>query len=81
LRKRAQELANVIARCYAVLILHGFHDHDRGEHVRRKIRESGPKNVRVDGADACEKSSGEGAARENEVVVLGRGQAVDVDHC
>jgi hypothetical protein len=37
-------------------------------------------NVRVDCADACEKSSGEGAARENEIVVLGHGQAVDVDH-
>ncbi len=40
----------------------------------------GPKNVRVDCADACEKSSGEVAAREHEIVVLGRFHAVDVDH-
>ncbi len=68
LRKRAQELADVIACCHAVLVSHGLHDHDRGEHVRREIRKSGPKNVRVDCADACEKSSGEGAARENEIL-------------
>ncbi len=80
LRKWAQELADVIACCHTVLVSHGLHDHDRGEHVRREIWKSGPKNVRVDWADACEKSSGEGAARENEIVLLGHGQAVDVDH-
>ena len=51
-----------------------------GEHVLREIRESGPKNVRVDDTDACENSSGEVAACEHKVVVPGRGHAVDVDH-
>ena len=74
------ELADVIACCYAVLVRHGLHNHDRSEHVRRKVWKSGPKNVRVDCADACEKSSGEVAAREHEVVVPGRFHAVDVDH-
>ena len=80
LRKRAQKFADVITRCYSVLVSHGLHDHDRGEHVWREIRESGPKDVRVDDPDACEKSSGEVAACEHKVVVPGRGHAVDVDH-
>jgi hypothetical protein len=81
LRKRAQEFADVITRCYSVLVSHGLHDHDRGEHVWREIRKSGPKNVRVDDTDACEENSGKSAAREGEIGVLGRGHAVDVDHC
>ena len=80
LRKRAQKFADVITRCYSVLVSHGLHDHDRGEHVRREIRKSGPKNVRVDYTDACEKNSGESAAREGEIGVLGRCHAVNVDH-
>ena len=80
LRKRAQELADVIACCHAVLVSHGLHDHDRGEHVRRVIRIGGPKNVRVDCADACKKSSGEDAAREGEIGVPGRRHAMKVDH-
>jgi hypothetical protein len=80
LRKRAHELADVIACCHAVLVSHGLHDHDRGEHVRREIGKGGPKNVRVDCADACEKSSGEGAARKGEIGVPGRCHAVNVDH-
>ena len=81
LGKRAQELADVISCRYAVLICHGVHDHDWGEHVRREIRKCGPKNVRVDDTDACEENSGKSAARESEIGVLGRGHAVDVDHC
>ena len=63
-----------------LLVRHGLHDHDRGEHVRRKVWKGGPKNVRVDWADACEKSSGEIAARKHEVVVPGCVHAVYVDH-
>ncbi len=80
LGKRAQELADVIACRYAVLICHGIHDHDRGEHVRREIWKCGPKNVRVGCADACQKSSGEDAAGEGEVGVPGRCNAVNIDH-
>ncbi len=76
----SQELADVIACSHAVLVGHGLHYHDRGEHVRREIGKGGPKNVRVDCADTCQKSNGEDAARENEIVVPGYGQAVDVDH-
>ena len=80
LRKRTLELGDVISCRYAVLVGHGLHDHHRGEHVRRVIRKSGPKNVRVGVADAGEKSSGEGAARVGEIGVSGRCQTVDVHH-
>ncbi len=70
LRKRAQKLADIIASCYAVLVCHGFHDLARSEHVRREVRKSGPKNARVGGANACKKSSGEGAAGEVKSVCL-----------
>ncbi len=79
LRKRAQELADVIACRYAMLCCHGVHDQTRSEHVRRDFRKSGPKNVRVGCADACQKSSGEVAAGEGEIGMLGCRHAVNID--
>ncbi len=71
LRKWAQELADVIASCYAMLCCHGVHDLHRSEHVRREIRKSGAENVRVGCADAGQKSGGEVAAGEGEIGMHG----------
>ncbi len=48
---------------------HGVHDLTRGEHVRCEVRKSGPENVHVGCADACQKSGGEVAAGEGKVGV------------
>ncbi len=67
LRKRDQELADVIACCYAMLCCHGVHDLHRSEHVRREVRKSVPENVRVGCADAGQKNGGEIAAGEGKI--------------
>ena len=79
LRQRNQQLADVIACCYTMLVEHGVDDLARSEHVRRKVWEGGAEGVLICLADACQQSGGKGAAGETVVIVLGYGHAVDIN--
>jgi hypothetical protein len=79
LRQRNQQLADVIACRYTMLVEHGVDDLERSEHVRRKGREGGSEGVLVGLAKACQQSGGEGTAGKAVVVMPCYHHAVDVD--